>query len=313
LERLFKKSDRTKHDTNIDPNEKLLFRNGKIPDDYHTKYLEDKYIGEIYNTEENRYYSQVARRKYYDTKAGTHLCPGHFLGYRFAIQKYTKEGDWVFDPTVGTGTAIIEAINNGRNGVGIELEFPDIARKNIAKQYQRELQKPTGKNVFIHGNAKDINEHFNNLGIRENHFKLIMNGTPYPTLGSISSDAPERKSFDSNNNSTFDYNNVDNFGKKKGEEYWEFITNMYLDSIPYLKSNGKLVILIKDMTRDKKPYLLHKMIVERLLDKTKELEIESMYLHKHIPETMFMRTYPKQYPDAEQIPLYQTGVVLNKK
>ena len=31
---------------------------------------------------------------------------------------------------VGTGTAVVEAINNDRNGVGIELEFAEITKSN---------------------------------------------------------------------------------------------------------------------------------------------------------------------------------------
>ena len=33
---------------------------------------------------------------------------------------------------------------------------------------------------------------------------------------------------------------------------------------------------------------------------------------EHLPQTLFMNTYPKQWPDAKQIPLYQTGTVLEK-
>jgi hypothetical protein len=36
------------------------------------------------------------------------------------------------------------------------------------------------------------------------------------------------------------------------------------------------------------------------------------FVHKHLPQTLFMNTYPKQWPDAKQIPLYQTGTVLEK-
>ena len=36
------------------------------------------------------------------------------------------------------------------------------------------------------------------------------------------------------------------------------------------------------------------------------------FVHKHLPYTLFMNTYPKQHPDAQQIPLYQTGTVLEK-
>lgn len=35
--------------------------------------------------------------------------------------RYTKKGDWVLDPFVGSGTTLIECRRLGRNGIGIEL------------------------------------------------------------------------------------------------------------------------------------------------------------------------------------------------
>src|SRR5215831_6236859 len=42
--------------------------------------------------------------------------------------RYTKHGDWVLDPFVGSGTTLIECRRLGRNGIGIELNA-DIARR----------------------------------------------------------------------------------------------------------------------------------------------------------------------------------------
>src|ERR1051325_6168678 len=42
--------------------------------------------------------------------------------------RYTKKGDWVLDPFVGSGTTLIECRRLGRNGVGIELS-PEVANK----------------------------------------------------------------------------------------------------------------------------------------------------------------------------------------
>ncbi|HEV8486441.1 MAG TPA: DNA methyltransferase [Blastocatellia bacterium] len=42
--------------------------------------------------------------------------------------RYTKKGDWVLDPFLGSGTTLIECKRLGRNGVGIELS-PEVAGK----------------------------------------------------------------------------------------------------------------------------------------------------------------------------------------
>ena len=53
--------------------------------------------------------------------------------------RYTKRGDWVLDPFVGSGTTLIECRRLGRNGIGIELN-PDVAQKadvSVKKEYNK--------------------------------------------------------------------------------------------------------------------------------------------------------------------------------
>jgi len=52
------------------------------------------------------------------------------------MRRYTKQGDWVLDPFVGSGTTLIESQRLGRNGIGVELqpEVADQARRAIASE-----------------------------------------------------------------------------------------------------------------------------------------------------------------------------------
>jgi hypothetical protein len=305
------------YDSNIEIREVLLDRQG-IPENYHCtcEYCTGNFLGEIYNTQINKYYSQLARKNYYNPNAEKHIAPGHFLGYRWAIQKFTNEGDWVFDPTVGTGTAIVESINHNRNGVGIELEYPQISKANIDFQYKRMMDPAPGKNIFVNGDARDLKKILDSNGIGKEQLSLVLNGTPYPRMSSsYSSDAPQRTlriKDGVKTEKTFNYENQENFGLQNGEEFWSLIRTMYIDCIPYMKKGAKMVILIKDMVQGKRPYLLHKLVIDEILKNTDQLKYYGSYIHRHIPQTVFMLSYPKQFPDAEQIPLYQTGIVLEK-
>lgn len=52
------------------------------------------------------------------------------------LRRYTKEGDWILDTFLGSGTTLIESKRLGRNGIGFELSpnVADLAKNNINKQ-----------------------------------------------------------------------------------------------------------------------------------------------------------------------------------
>lgn len=294
---------RMRHEVGGDP---------EIPMDYHCDcpYCQ-KFLGEIFDPEVNKYYSNRLRKGYYVDKKGDHLDVGHVVGYRWAIQNLCPKGGIVFDPTVGSGTAIVEALNNGRFGIGIELEYPETAQRNI------DAQEPEQNNLegyeLIEGNALFTEELLEGRGWIGECVDLIVNGPPYPTNGTLSSDAPEKimKGQDPNR-VTPNYMHPENFGHAKQNGEWEdLISSMYEQAVSFLKPGGYLVILVKDMMRNKKPALLHKETVDLIMAKCPELEYKGFYLHRHVPTTMFMNTYNKRFPDV-LIPWYQTCVVLQK-
>ncbi len=55
------------------------------------------------------------------------------------IEFFTKKGQLVFDPMVGTGSTILASMRSGRNSIGIELhpDYVDIARTLIAAETEK--------------------------------------------------------------------------------------------------------------------------------------------------------------------------------
>jgi hypothetical protein len=308
----------TKYDTikEVGITDKLYDRK-EIPKDYHCdcNLCRDNFLGEIFHTPTSQYYTQSTRSKYYfpDEKPeggfDKHICPGHWSGYRYAIQKFTNPGDTILDPTVGTGTAVVEAINHGRNAIGIELEFSEITKRTIQVQYDRGTA--TGNGTILEGDARDLHELLHNKGFLGNEmFDMIINGTPYPVLGGGQSDAPERGYTSKGKGATIQYGKSKNVGVLKGQKYWDTITDIYISAIEKLKPGGKFITLIKDPTQNKEAYLLHKMIADRLLEHA-PMKYYGTFIHRHLPQTLFMNTYPKRYPEV-RLPLYQTGTILEK-
>ncbi len=64
------------------------------------------------------------------------------------VLSLTNEGDWVFDPFLGTGTSVISAIKHGRKGAGAEIEkrYVEIAHNRIGSAIDGTLEtRPMNK------------------------------------------------------------------------------------------------------------------------------------------------------------------------
>lgn len=269
------------------------FVEDKVPENYHCdcKYCQ-LYKGQLMK-EDGKYYSARPREGYSDLeKENKHICPGHWHGYAFIIEQYTKEGDLVFDPFAGSGTALIEAAKRNRKALGIELEFAEITRAN-ADLY------PDSNITIYEGDSTKV---FPELKIKPN---LIVTGPPYNNHA----DPPERKNLNGDDK-TFDYANKESSALLTDKDYYQQMFEHFKLMADSLVSGGHMVTIIKDPIRNKEPYMLHEIFC-KIMEEC-GLEPEAMWLHYHWPPTLFMNTYPKRFPEVK-IPLYQTMNVFKKK
>jgi len=67
------------------------------------------------------------------------------------VLSMTDEGDWVFDPFLGTGTSIIAAIRHKRRGAGAEIssKYIDLAKHRISQELTGTLKtRPMDKPIY---------------------------------------------------------------------------------------------------------------------------------------------------------------------
>jgi DNA modification methylase len=103
------------------------------------------------------------------------------------LRRYTKKGEWILDPFLGSGTTLIECKRLGRNGVGVEL-IPEIAR--IAnKSIEKESDLFSSRCELIVGDSTriDFKQELSRLEIESVQF-LIMH-PPYWNIIKFSNDS----------------------------------------------------------------------------------------------------------------------------
>jgi DNA modification methylase len=74
------------------------------------------------------------------------------------IRFFTKEGGWVIDPFLGTGSALVACCNAGRSGFGIELnkKYWSIAQRRVEKLRARTTRSTAPHHFCHHGDSNDL-------------------------------------------------------------------------------------------------------------------------------------------------------------
>jgi hypothetical protein len=264
------------------------------------------YLGEM-RPADGSYYSRLERNQYYarevesgkDKKAHIAKTPLHIA--RWAVQEYTDPGDWVLDPTIGSGTTAVEAMTQGRSAAGMELEYPHVVRANVEKVLA--TAKNGVKCEVGHGDARNIAPFLREVGKR---YTLMVNNPPYSGDVSMPSPAKEGRGKEFRHLETrFDYDKeLPNIAfLREGQEYWDTMSDIYRACLKHVEPGGHVVIGIKDMMRNRQPFLLHQMFAD-MLTRVLGLEYVSMVLLKHYPATLHLNTYEQRF--GAKPPKYQT-------
>ncbi|MCD0444750.1 hypothetical protein LO763_14100 [Glycomyces sp. A-F 0318] len=94
-----------------------------------------------------------------------------------AIARYSKPGDTVLDPMCGVGTSLIEAIAQGRNAFGVDLEpeWVEMARTNAEAAM---AAHPGVRGEVVQGDAANLVSLLADTGLR-GKVALVLTSPPY--------------------------------------------------------------------------------------------------------------------------------------
>ncbi|MHA2294377.1 MAG: DNA methyltransferase [Candidatus Hodarchaeales archaeon] len=163
---------------------------------------------------------------------------------------FTKKGEMVLDPFLGTGSTLVVCKEQERKGIGIELvdKWAEIAKKRI-----NQGDESTGmEQVVIQGNARKIKEIWEEKQLHELDF--VITSPPYWNMleksrGGVKSTHKERKEkglAEKYSNMEEDFGNIMNY-KKFIEELGKVFDSIH----DLLKENKYLVIVAQNVRTPK--------------------------------------------------------------
>jgi len=161
------------------------------------------------------------------------------------VKFFTKEGNIVFDPFLGTGSTLVACNWSGRNGIGIELneKYASIAQKRVE---QRSISHNVNQKVFI-GNSLNIDKIWKDNNLPDVDF--IICSPPYWNMlkksrGGVVSTQREREQdgFDTYySDKNEDLGNIESY-----EDFISSLSRVFDECFDVLKDEKYLVIIIQN-------------------------------------------------------------------
>lgn len=173
---------------------------------------------------------------------------------------FTKRGEWVLDPFLGSGSTLISAFESGRNAIGIELSeyWANIAKKRLEEvKSQKRMETYTEgeetKQIIIIGDSREIDKIW-----YQNNFPMVdfvITSPPYwNQLRRTWLRQKKRKEEGLPTEYSEDEKDIGNI-----DDYEKFILEekLIFDKVYEItKDNGYLVIITNNIFADKKLYPL---------------------------------------------------------
>lgn len=180
------------------------------------------------------------------------------------IRFFTKAGQRVLDPFVGSGSTLVACAQCGRLGTGIELVeyWADVARKRIQEWEHESSVGPTSvRQEVIIGDARDIMR-----SLPDEHFHFIVTSPPYWTILRKDKDhkvKAERKAKGLNTRYS-DY--PDDLGNCESyEQFLEELSKVFAECSRVLKPRRYMAVIVSDF-RHKSRFVAYHADISRLME-----------------------------------------------
>jgi DNA modification methylase len=196
------------------------------------------------------------------------------------IEFFTKSGQVVFDPMVGTGSTLLACLRSGRSGFGLELNpaYAEIARELIDEE--RELLGPPASELHvevINGDAADL-QSFNLPQI-----DYVLTSPPYWDILHARGAETQRQRRDSSElDVTYSDDPADLGNIADYDEFLDRLVQIYTDLKSYLRPRSYLTVILKNVKKKGTIYPLAWDVARNLAD-VYTLKDERIWVQDNIP------------------------------
>ncbi|MEA1976470.1 MAG: class I SAM-dependent methyltransferase [Chloroflexota bacterium] len=196
------------------------------------------------------------------------------------IEFFTKSGQMVFDPMVGTGSTLLACLRSGRNGIGLELNpaYAEIGRELIDEE--RELLGPSVSDLNIEvltGDAADL-QSFNLPQI-----DYVITSPPYwDMLHARGAETQQRRRDSSELDVTYSDDPADLGNIADYDEFLDRLVQIYTGLKSYLRPRSYLTVILKNVKKKGTIYPLAWDVARNLAD-VYTLKDERIWVQDNIP------------------------------
>ena len=167
------------------------------------------------------------------------------------IRFFTKEGQTIFDPMVGTGSTLLAAMNTNRNGIGIELskKYANVAAQRVNEERETMNNSGNKNNIKLYnGDARMLDK------IISSDIDYCITSPPYWDMlrekGFETQKTREKMNYDT-------YYSEDELDVGNIEDYFRFLeelSEIYLKVYDVMKIGGYLTVIVKNIKKGGKIY-----------------------------------------------------------
>lgn len=167
------------------------------------------------------------------------------------INFFTKKGDWIFDPFMGTGSTLVAAGACERNAIGVELqkEYFNITSNRINKSVA------SSKLIPLNGNSLELEKLFKDKLESIPEFSFVITSPPY--WNQLERNSIRQKVRSEKGLSTKYSADEDDIGNIEDyEEFLERQAKIFDAAFDFVKPNGYLAIITNNVYYKSKLYPL---------------------------------------------------------